>query len=1064
MTYMYATGCGSLKDQGRTFSSSLTYLVDTTGSMGDDFLQLKMVNSWLLDSITTRFPCGVRQYTMVEFNDPGVGPVRTTYSRTEFQNFFDGLLIYGGGDCPELAMTGLKLALENSPSNSIILVLTDASALDYNNVTLINSIRLLINSTRSQVFFLITGLCAGVNDPGFLIYREIAAQSFGLVFQVSLSDLGKVFNYMDITLSRPANSSTRLFSRNFDAINHSDNFTLADNFTDLLVATDGLIYSIRIVGPGYTNTSTTSRCSDCDPNAMCEEYFDHLECTCKDGFIGDGFRCSDINECAYSWSNNCSAGICLNTFGSYKCVCPSGYINGSGNSCVDVNECSTPSLNRCHPSATCINSIGSYSCVCPPGLYGDGFSCEINECSKGACGFAMDCTKYMSSYSCSDPCLNHTVLNEPWRSTSNNVSSSIICDYDKSGWYRFVGSGGVRMPETCVPELSCNTHAPMWLRGSHPVLSDGIVNRTACAHWSGNCCLWSTTVQIKACSGGYHVYKLSGTPACSLTYCTVQTVPHSSVGRPQFFKLPPQLSFPPQLFKYIVNEECASRGRDPVTSISRCSCTDDEVCNVDNGDYRCDCKDKYKVSALSDVSPVMTCGTKQMKASFRKCQLSSLDISVGDLVLQDSSGCFVTQDDNIANMYSVLAPLQAGRNETHATYTSEFVFTINDGIISRDELKTTMSCVYPLDMKLSLDLAINPIYKTVLYVGLSLNDPDSSQYAIVMKNCYATPSASPDDPVKYYIIKNSCPNKQDKTINVAENGVGSQAKFSLQLFTFVGNYSSVHLHCELYLCDNRTSICIPSCSGARSADESTDPTVPISVGPISRGDYPVDGSRISALTVTVQELQSNQAHLQQQIQDLQLGAPAPSAHPTASGGPPVSGTEPPHVSDPRIPLPDRFNGDRTKYRTFITSCELLFAINPLTYSSDFVKVRTAIALLSGEPQSWGHHQLQINSPVLTSWNEFRLAMDALYEDPFRSSSAQTALRSLSQGKRPVEDYVAEFRCLSCDTNWNEAALYDQFHIGLTDGLKDELARVAPPSSLEELIRLSVSIDRRLRER
>ncbi|KAM4697756.1 uromodulin-like [Rhinophrynus dorsalis] len=800
--------------------------------MGDDFLQLKLVNSWLLDSITARFPCGVRQYTMVEFNDPGVGPTRMTYSRAEFQNFFDGLVAYDGGDCPELAMNGLKLALENSPPNSIILVLTDASAKDYNNATLISSIRQLVNSTRSQVFFLITGLCAGVYDPGFLIYREIAAQSFGLVFQVSPSDLGKVFKYMDITLSRPVNTSTRLFSRNFEAGNHSDIFTVADNFTDLLVATDGLIYSIQIVGPGYTNTSTTSRCSDCDPNALCEEYFGHLECTCKDGFIGDGFTCSDINECAYSWSNNCSFGICVNTLGSYKCVCPSGFINGSGNSCLDVNECANPSLNRCHPSATCINSIGSYYCVCPPGLYGDGFSCVIDECSNGACGFGMDCTKYVSSYSCSDPCFSHTVLNEPWRSTSNNISLSVLCDYDKSGWYRFVGSGGVRMPETCVPELSCNTHAPMWLRGSHPVLSDGIVNRTACAHWSGNCCLWSTTVQIKACSGGYHVYKLSRTPACHLTYCT-----------------------------------------DPRTVISNCSCTDDEVCSPGNGDYRCYCKDKYKVSALSDVSPVMTCGTKQMKASFRKCQLSSLDISVGDLVLQDSSGCFVTQDDNIDNMYSVLAPLQ--RNETHATYTSEFVFTINDGIISRDELKTTMSCVYPLDMKLSLDLAINPIYnttsitatgtgkftasmalytdssyripytgksvtlftKTVLYVGLSLNDPDSSQYAIVMKNCYATPSESPDDPVKYYIIKNSCPNKQDKTISVAENGVGSQAKFSLQLFTFVGNYSSVHMHCELYLCDNRTSICIPSCSGARSADESTDPTVAISVGPISRGEF-----------------------------------------------------------------------------------------------------------------------------------------------------------------------------------------------------------------------------------
>ena len=76
------------------------------------------------------------------------------------------------------------------------------------------------------------------------------------------------------------------------------------------------------------------------------------------------------------------------------------------------------------------------------------------------------------------------------------------------------------MPETCVPMYRCQTDAPMWLNGTHPTLGEGIVTRTACAHWSGNCCLWKTQVLVKACPGEFHVYQLEGTPKCNVRYCT----------------------------------------------------------------------------------------------------------------------------------------------------------------------------------------------------------------------------------------------------------------------------------------------------------------------------------------------------------------------------------------------------------------------------------------------------------------------------------------------------------------------------------------------------------------
>lgn len=134
----------------------------------------------------------------------------------------------------------------------------------------------------------------------------------------------------------------------------------------------------------------------------------------------------------------------------------------------------------------------------------------------------LDCGVPNSPSVCFDPCQNYTILNDTTRSTENKELSE-ECDSGLQGWYRFVGDGGVKMPETCVDVNRCHTSAPMWLSGSHPFPGEGIVSHTACANWNENCCFWSSEVQVKACSGEtgeYHVYKLQGTPECSLRYCT----------------------------------------------------------------------------------------------------------------------------------------------------------------------------------------------------------------------------------------------------------------------------------------------------------------------------------------------------------------------------------------------------------------------------------------------------------------------------------------------------------------------------------------------------------------
>ena len=168
--------------------------------------------------------------------------------------------------------------------------------------------------------------------------------------------------------------------------------------------------------------------------------------------------------------------------------------------------------------------------------------------------------------------------------------------------------------------------------------------------------------------------------------------------------------------------------------------------------------------------------------------------------------------------------------------------------------------------------------------------------------------------------------------------------------------------------------------------------------------------------------------------------------------------------EPKVCPPEPFLGDRKYFRQFISSCRLMFELRPRTYYSDRVRILTLISYLKGEPRVWADAYVEEHGDLLGAFNTFIDEMSLLYEDPNKQLTAENTIRNLKQGKRPVEDYISEFKCWCRETLWTDIALRNQFRLGLSESMKDELARVEIPTSLEDLMHLSLSIDRRLRER
>ncbi|XP_053410781.1 pancreatic secretory granule membrane major glycoprotein GP2 [Nycticebus coucang] len=468
-----------------------------------------------------------------------------------------------------------------------------------------------------------------------------------------------------------------------------------------------------------------------------------------------------------------------------------------------------------------------------------------NPAEAGFYGMDLYCD---NSSTCFDPCQNYTVLDEPFRSTENTENSR-GCDRGLSGWYRFVGEGGVRMPETCVPVYRCQADAPMWLNGTHPGLGDGIINRTSCAHWSDNCCLWKTKVLVKACPGGYYVYRLEGTPECRLRYCTEPSP---------------------------VEDKC-----DKV-------CRPTEECRRTlNGTWDCFCKQNLNSSDIHSLKPQLDCGDREMQVNLDKCLLGGLGFGEEVIAYLRDRNCSSIMQTEEKSWVSVTSPVQASacgniveRNQTHAIYKNT-VSLVDDFIIRDTILNVNFQCAYPLDMKVSLQTALKPIVSslnisvdgngeftvrmalfqdqnftnpyeepmavlsvdTMLYVGAILERGDTSRFNLLLRNCYATPTEDKADPVKYFIIRNSCPNQRDSTIHMELNGRSSESRFSVQMFMFAGHYDLVFLHCEIHLCDPLDEQCPPSCSRnqVRSEVQGIDLAQVLDLGPITRKDAQASG-------------------------------------------------------------------------------------------------------------------------------------------------------------------------------------------------------------------------------
>jgi hypothetical protein len=171
-------------------------------------------------------------------------------------------------------------------------------------------------------------------------------------------------------------------------------------------------------------------------------------------------------------------------------------------------------------------------------------------------------------------------------------------------------------------------------------------------------------------------------------------------------------------------------------------------------------------------------------------------------------------------------------------------------------------------------------------------------------------------------------------------------------------------------------------------------------------------------------------------------------------------------------VPDAFDGANPRLLSnFIFQCSMYIAACASDFPDDESRVTFTLSYLTDTPLDWfrtemNHYLSQGTLPHwFTSYPTFLSDLRRLFGPVDPASDAMSALEALHYtDSAKATGYTLAFNTHAILTGWNDQALSHRYYQGLSNRLKDEIARVGKPAGLRPLQDLVAALDQRYWER
>lgn len=167
--------------------AAIGFVVDDTGSMGGIINGVKSSIAAIVNAVAGT-PAQPDRYVLVNFGDPTVGNAFVTPDAAALLARANSLFASGGGDCPELSMSGTLRAVNAAPGGSQLYVFTDASSKD---AALFGNVITQAIAKSITITFITFGSCSPIDPAYYAIARQTGGQLFAL--ERSTTETEKIF-------------------------------------------------------------------------------------------------------------------------------------------------------------------------------------------------------------------------------------------------------------------------------------------------------------------------------------------------------------------------------------------------------------------------------------------------------------------------------------------------------------------------------------------------------------------------------------------------------------------------------------------------------------------------------------------------------------------------------------------------------------------------------------------------------------------------------------------------------------------------------------------------------
>jgi hypothetical protein len=171
--------------------------------------------------------------------------------------------------------------------------------------------------------------------------------------------------------------------------------------------------------------------------------------------------------------------------------------------------------------------------------------------------------------------------------------------------------------------------------------------------------------------------------------------------------------------------------------------------------------------------------------------------------------------------------------------------------------------------------------------------------------------------------------------------------------------------------------------------------------------------------------------------------------------------------EPKIESPPPFSGRKDKALEFLLKCDMVFDVQPRTYSTTKSKIAFVTNLLKDEAYHWVMPHLTLpedEQPIwLGSWVFFKQEFKKVFGDSDIIETSRQKLKGLKQ-TQSATSYATEFTRHCAYLHWGDEAFRHAYFDGLKEDVKDKLLTPNEFKTLVDLIDASVKWDNLLYQR